>query len=109
MIYELRRYEALPGKIGALNEVMESLAVPTFKKVGMRLIGAWVPMVGDYNNALQYMLAWESMNEREDKWQEFFKHPDWVSGREEVGKKYGPLVEKEIHYFLGPTSYSPLQ
>ena len=109
MIYEMRRYEALPGKIGGLNEVMETLAVPVFEKVGMRLVGAWTPVAGDYTNALSYMLAWESLNEREEKWQEFFNHPMWVGGREEVGKKYGPLVEKELHVFLGPTSYSPLQ
>ena len=105
----MRRYEAMPGKIGALNEVMESLAVPVFEKVGMRLVGAWVPVAGDYNNALQYMLAWESLNEREEKWQEFFNHPDWVSGREEVGRKHGAVVSRELHVFLGATSYSPLK
>ena len=75
MIYEMRRYEATPGKMAALNEVMESLAVPVFEKVGMRLVGAWTPVAGDYTNALSYMLAWESLNEREEKWQEFFNHP----------------------------------
>jgi len=109
MIYELRRYETLPGKMAALNEVMENLGIPIFKKVGMRLVAAWVPLVGDYSNALQYILAWESMNEREEKWKTFFAHPDWIKGREEIGKKYGPIVDKEIHYFLEPTSYSPLK
>ena len=75
MIYEMRRYEATPGKMAALNEVMESLAVPVFEKVGMRLVGAWTPVAGDYTNALSYMLAWESLNEREEKWQDFFNHP----------------------------------
>ena len=75
MIYEMRRYEATPGKMAALNEVMESLAVPVFEKVGMRLVGAWTPVAGDYTNALSYMLAWESLNEREEKWQDFFNTP----------------------------------
>ncbi len=109
MIYEMRRYEATPGKMAALNEVMESLAVPVFEKVGMRLVGAWTPVAGDYNNALSYMLAWESLNEREEKWQDFFNHPDWLAGREEVGKKHGAIVSREFHTFYGPTSYSPLQ
>ena len=110
MIYEMRRYEALPGKLDALNEVMANLAVPLFEKLGMKLVGAWQPVVGDYTNVLMYMLAFESMNERAEKWEAFFKHPDWEKGRAEVAAKHGgPLVSREIHYFLGPTSYSPLQ
>ena len=85
------------------------LAVPVFEKVGMRLVGAWTPVAGDYTNALSYMLAWESLNEREEKWQDFFNHPDWLAGREDVGKKHGAIVSREFHTFLGPTSYSPLQ
>ena len=80
---------------------------PVFEKVGMRLVGAWTPVAGDYNNALSYMLAWESLNEREEKWQDFFNHPDWLAGREEVGKKHGAIVSREFHTFYGPTSYSP--
>ena len=109
MIYEMRRYEAAPGKMAGLNEVMVDLAVPVFEKVGMRLVGAWTPVAGDYTNALSYMLAWESLNEREEKWQAFFNHPDWVSGREEIGRKHGAMVIREFHTFYGPTSYSPLQ
>ena len=109
VIYEMRRYEAMPGKMPALNEVMETLAVPVFEKVGMRLVGAWTPVAGDYTNALSYMLAWESLNEREEKWQAFFNHPDWLAGREEAGKKHGAVVSREFHTFYGPTSYSPLK
>ena len=110
MIYEMRRYEAMPGMMPALNDLMVNLGVPMFEKVGMRLVGAWDPLVGDYTNALLYMLAWESMNERAEKWAAFADHPDWQKGRAEVAQKAGgPLVSREIHYFLTPTSYSPLQ
>lgn len=110
MIYELRRYEAMPGKTAALDEVMVNLAMPLFKKLGMQVIGAWHPIAGDYTNVLMYILAYESLNERTEKWEAFFNHPDWVKGRAEiVEKEGGPLAFRELHYFLAPTSYSPLQ
>jgi len=110
MIYELRRYEALPGKMAVLDELMAKLAVPIFERLGMRLVGAWQPSVGDWNNVLMYLLAFESMDERERKWQAFFDDAEWQQGRAEYAKRAGgPLVAREHHTFLKPTAYSPLK
>ncbi|HJP45575.1 MAG: NIPSNAP family protein [Arenicellales bacterium] len=110
MIYEVRRYETMPGMMPALHELMANVAMPVFEKVGMRVVGAWEPLVGDYSNVLTYVLAWECMNERAEKWDVFFSHSDWKMGRREAVKKLGkPMVSREFHFFLSPTSYSPLQ
>ena len=110
MIYEMRRYEALPGKMAALHEVMEKIAMPVFEKLGMEVVGVWEPSVGDFSNVLMYILAWDSVDERNRKWEAFLKDSDWIEPRSEIAKREGgPLVEREIYYFLSPTSYSPLK
>jgi hypothetical protein len=108
MIYEVRRYDAMPGQMPALQEVMADLAMPAFERAGMRVIGAWEPLVGAYTNEFTYMLAWEDLNEREEKWAAFFIDPEWQEGTSKLAAG-GPLVSREFHYFLKPTSYSPLQ
>ena len=75
MLYELRRYECTPGQLKNLNELMEVLAVPVFKKVGMTFLGAWKPEVGDDENTLVYLLGHQDMGARERAWKAFYEDP----------------------------------
>ena len=110
MIYELRRYECLPGKLASLNSLMETLAIPIMKKHGMKFIGAWTPVVGDVEATLIYILAFDSMDEWKTKWASFKADPEWKEKRAEIAKKEGgPIVAKVSNVFVAPTSYSPLQ
>ena len=110
MIYEMRRYECTPGQMKNLNELMESLAVPVFKKVGMTFLGAWKPEVGDDENTLIYLLGHADMGAREKSWKAFYEDPEWVTKRAELAKKYGgPLVARSLAVFLTPTGYSPMK
>ena len=110
MIYEMRRYECTPGQLKNLNELMESLAVPVFKKVGMTFLGAWKPEVGDDENTLIYLLGHADMGARERSWKAFYEEPEWVTKRAELAKKYGgPLVSRSLAVFLTPTGYSPMK
>ena len=110
MIYEMRRYEALPGKIGQLHELMETLALPVFKKLGMKLIACWTPAVGDDEGTLIYILGYEDMGVRERAWKALYAHPDWITTRPQLAAKFGGPVVGKIHsVFLEPTAYSPMQ
>jgi hypothetical protein len=110
MIYELRRYECTPGQLKNLNELMEALAVPVFKKVGMKFMAAWKPEVGDDENTLIYLLGHEDMGAREKAWKAFYEDSEWVQKRAELAKKYGgPIVARSTSVFLTPTSYSPMK
>ena len=110
MIYEMRRYECLPGKLADLNELMDKVAVPMFEKQGMTVVGAWKPVVGDDENTLVYMLAYEDMGARQKMWAAFYSDPEWQKGRAEITAKVGgPIVAKMTGVFLEPTSYSPLK
>jgi len=110
MIYELRRYECLPGKLPALHNLMEVAAVPVFEKHGMKVVGAWQPVVGDDEATLIYILAFDSMDDRTRKWEAFYADPDWKQKRGEIAKQVGgPIVNRSSNVFLSPASYSPLR
>ncbi len=110
MIYELRRYEAVPGQLKNLHELMETLAVPVFKKVGMTFVGAWMPEVGDDEQTLVYMLGYPDMGARQKMWKAFYEDKEWVTKRAELAKKFGgPCVAHGSGTFLAPTAYSPMK
>lgn len=110
MIYEMRRYDAYPGKMANLHELMETLAIPVFKRLGMTVVGCWNPAVGDDENALMYLLAYDDMGARQKAWDSFWVDPEWTKGRAELAAKFGgPIVAKSNSVFLKPAAYSALK
>ncbi len=57
---------------------------------------------------LYYLLAWESLAEREKKWDAFGADPDWLSARAQT-EANGPIVANVKNFILGPTPYSSVQ
>jgi NIPSNAP len=109
MIYEMRRYDCMPGKMANLHELMETLAIPVFKRLGMTVVGCWNPEVGDDENALIYLLAYEDMGARQKAWSQFWVDPEWTAKRAELTQKFGgPVVAKSNSVFLKATKYSSL-
>ncbi len=110
MIYEMRRYESAPGKLRALQRVMAEAAMPVFEKLDMKVIGAWVPVIGDDEYTVIYILAYDSMDDRNAKWEAFGQDPHWQKTRKKIADEEGdPMVAKSVATFLTPTAYSPLQ
>jgi hypothetical protein len=54
MLYELRVYEATPGKLAALNARFENHRLKFFVKHGIKVIGFWTTAVGESSNRLTY-------------------------------------------------------
>lgn len=110
MIYEMRRYDAMPGKMANLHELMETLAIPVFKRLGMEVVACFNPELGDDENAIIYILGYPDMASRQKAWDAFWVDSEWTSKRAELGKKFGgPVVAKSNSVFLKPTKYSPLK
>ena len=86
MIYELRVYQCIPGKLPALLKRFETKTLDVWKKHGIRPTGFWTVLIGDGNNDLHYLLAWESLAEREQKWNAFQADPEWHKARDESEK-----------------------
>ena len=65
MLYELRIYHCLPGRLPALLKRFETVTLGLFEKHGIRQAGFWTVQIGEGNNDLHYLLAWELLAERE--------------------------------------------
>jgi len=108
MIYELRVYHAVPGKLPALLSRFQTQTLRVWAKHGIRQAGFWTTLVGESNQALTYLLAWESMAEREQKWTAFQADPEWHGVRAET-EKDGQLVQNVANQFLAPTAFSSVK
>ncbi|MDB5562067.1 MAG: hypothetical protein JWN11_1485 [Hyphomicrobiales bacterium] len=108
MIYELRIYKAMPGRLPDLLNRFQSNTLRIWEKHGIRQAGFWTTLVGESNNHLTYLIAWESMAERERKWPAFTTDPEWISVRDE-SEKNGPLVANVANSFLQPTAFSSVR
>ncbi len=107
MIYEYRVYEAMPGKMRVLVELMGK-AAPIFAKHGLKPVYFATPAVGETSNRFSYMLAFESMAQREKAWADFLADPGWKEIAPGFSKD-GPVMANSFNSLLTPTSYSPVQ
>ena len=108
MIYELRIYACIPNRLPALLKRFEDHTLKIWEKHGIKQIGFWTVLVGDGNNDLHYLLAWESLAEREKKWNTFAADPAWLKVREE-SEMDGPIIANIKSSFLRPTAFSALK
>lgn len=108
MIYEMRVYRALPGRLPALLKRFETTTLDLWKARGFRPVGFWTTLVGESNMDLTYILAWESLAEREQKWNAFMADPEWISKRAE-SEKDGPIVANITNTILQPTAFSAMK
>jgi len=83
----------------------ETAALRLWDRHGIRQAGVWTTAVGESNNDLTYLLAWESLAERERKWSAFTSDPEWVEARRE-SERDGPIVANIVSSILKPTSFS---
>ena len=109
MIYELRIYHCVAGRLPALLKRFETTTLELWKQHGIKQAGFWTVLVGNGGNEdLHYLLTWESLAERERKWNTFIVDPEWVKKRAE-SERDGPIVASITNMFLQPTSFSAVQ
>ncbi len=104
-VQELRRYEAVPGKLPALNDRFGNHTNGLFKKQGIEVVGYWTQEVGT-SNELIYMLGFDGLGDREKKWNAFQNDPEWQKARA-ASEVDGPLNRKSHNSIIRRTSYSP--
>lgn len=108
MLYELRVYHCVPGRLPALLKRFETITLGLWQRHGIRQAGFWTVAIGESNQDLYYLLAWESLAERETKWNAFLKDPEWVSKRAET-ERDGPIVASVANAILEPTAFSSVR
>jgi hypothetical protein len=108
VIYELRIYHCLPNRMPALLKRFENHTLRMWEKHGIRQAGFWTTIIGASNHELTYLLAWESLAEREKKWAAFQSDPDWIAARAE-SEKDGAILTHFSNSILQPTSFSSVK
>ncbi len=107
-LFELREYQAMPGKIQNITDRFGNFTCAAFKKHGFRQVGYWHNAIGGNSNELIYLLAWESLDERLSKFDTFVKDPERVRVFAE-SEKNGPIVQQVANTILRPTAFSPMK
>lgn len=109
MIYELRIYHAMPGRLPALLARFEKHTLRIWEKHGIRQAGFWTTLIGESeSNQLTYLLAWDSLSEREKNWSAFLADPEWIATKTET-EKDDPLVQNIRNELLTPTAFSSVK
>ncbi|MDQ7976444.1 NIPSNAP family protein [Paraburkholderia sp. SARCC-3016] len=108
MIVEMRVYHCAPTRLPALLDRFVNITLGFFEKYGIEQIGFFTTLVGSSNHSLTYMIKWDSLAERETKWNAFQSDQEWIAKRAatEADK---PIVERIENCFLTPTAFSALR
>ena len=105
MIHELRIYHCISGRLPALLNRFDTITLKIWERHGIRQAGFWTVAIGDSNQDLYYLLEWESLAERDEKWAAFQADPEWIEKRAKT-EADGPIVETISNLILQPTSFS---
>ena len=101
------RLSHVPGRLPELLKRFDTITLKIWERHGIKQAGFWTTLVGEFNPALTYMLQWESLAEREKKWNAFQADPEWHAKRAET-EKDGPINARVENSFL-PTSFSSVK
>ena len=108
VIYELRTYTTMPGKMADLNRRFADITLGYFEKYGIGVVGFWTNELGGSSDQLIYMLSYDSLADREQKWSAFAADKERLAAFAET-EKNGPLVRRLTAQILRPTGYSPMK
>lgn len=108
MIYEMRVYHCVPGRLPALLKRFETITLALWERHGIRQAGFWTTLIGPSNQSLTYLLAWEDLSERDIKWTAFQSDPEWLAKRAET-EKDGAIVATITNEILMPTTFSSVR
>jgi hypothetical protein len=92
----------------ALLNRFDTITLKFWEKYGIRQVGFWTTLVGESNQALTYLLQWESLAEREKKWNAFSTDAEWLAKRAATEVE-AVIVQRIENSLLAPTAFSALK
>jgi len=108
MVYELRVYHCVPGRLPAIIKRFGTVTCGLFEKHGIKQVGFWTVAIGESSSDLVYMLQWESLADRDQRFGAFAADPEWIEARAK-SEADGPIVASITNSILMPTSFSALK
>src|ERR1700694_1779237 len=109
-VYELRVYQAAPGKLAQLLARFREHTTKLFDQHGMKNVAYWTPVdEPQKSNTLIYILQHPSREAAAANWKSFQDDPEWKSVHDK-SEANGKLVEKvESTFLVLPASPPPLR
>lgn len=108
MLYELRIYDCCPGRLPALLDRFNTITLGIWERHGIEQAGFWTTVIGENNHQLIYLLKWNSLAEREEKWTAFQSDPEWIEKRAGTEAEQ-PIVANVSSQIIAPTSFSSVK
>src|SRR6266550_6347026 len=106
-VYELRGYQAAPGKLTQLLARFREHTTKLFDRHGMKNVAYWTAVdEPQKSNTLVYILQHPSREAAAANWKSFQDDPEWKSVRDR-SEANGKLVDKVESTFLALTDFSP--
>ena len=108
-VFEIRIYEGATDQDHKRKvEMMQSGESEIFSKVGVEQVFYSDTLVGSRLPNLTYMLAFESLADREKKWAAFRASDDWKSYSTQPRYAFETIVSNINNFMLAPTAYSQI-
>lgn len=93
MIYEVREYIPMPGRLNDVIDMFKTVVVPLFRRHSMDIVQAGYTTIGDNSfNELVYTMQFSDLADLELKWKAFLNDPDWAAALTDR-EKSGPLYQ----------------
>lgn len=94
MIYELREYTTVPGRMLALITRFNDHTMKLLEKHGMECVFLTTTEFGENsNNELVYVLKFSSYADMMEKWANFIADPEWIAVKA-ASEADGPILAK---------------
>ncbi len=107
VVYELRIYHAVPGKLDALVARFRDHTMKLFANHGMKSVAYWTALDEPAKSStFIYILEHPSREAAATNWKAFQDDPEWKSVKAKT-EENGQLVEKVDSTFLNLTDFSP--
>ncbi len=107
VVYELRVYHAMEGKLDALVARFRDHTDAIFEKHGLKLLGFWLPTDEPMKGkTLVYILKHPSREAAVVNWKSFHDDPEWIKVST-ASEANGKLVEKVDSTYMKLTDFSP--
>jgi hypothetical protein len=102
MIYELRIYTILPGRINAIRERFSDHTLGIFARLGMQVCDFWEDL--EEQPRLYYTMKYESLEVRTRLWETFSQDKEWIEVRQK-SEQDGKIVERVEQIFMKRAEY----
>ena len=106
MIYELREYTTVPGRMPALLKRFNEHTLGIFARLGLEVVFISLTELGaDSTNQLVYVVRFDSYEDMAAKWAAFRADEEWNEVRR-ASEADGPIVAAVSRRVLNPAAFS---